>query len=333
MRLFPILMSVALFSLSAAAATPVTMDFETLRVESDQGSIIHGTSYVEDGFVLSITCCEPIAGPQSTDLRTSGTLWAGFPGSTAMRGGKANSRIELTAVGGGTFDLISIDLATLPHTQVVDGILVPIDAGTPTVVTFDGLKLDGSTVTQTFSHTDFLNLTTYNFAGFSHLVSVSWFLLSGNLNEAHQFDDVRVQSVLQVSIDIKPGSDPNGVNPRSKDVIPVAVLGSIDFDATQVDSSTVVFGPDEASPVHDGHVENVNGDNFDDMVFHFKVSDTGIACGDPDATLTGETFGGDSITGTDAVKTAGCNSSGGGAIAMIFLWLLGWAAISRRSRQ
>ncbi len=56
MRLFAILMSVALFSLSAAAATPVTMDFETLRVESDQGSIIHGTSYVEDGFVLSITC-------------------------------------------------------------------------------------------------------------------------------------------------------------------------------------------------------------------------------------------------------------------------------------
>ncbi len=77
----------------------------------------------------------------------------------------------------------------------------------------------------------------------------------------------------------------------------------------------------------------MNDDGFDDMVFHFKVSDTGIACGDPDATLTGETFGGESFTGIDAVKTAGCNSSGGGAIAMIFLWLLGWAAISRRSRQ
>jgi hypothetical protein len=136
-----------------------------------------------------------------------------------------------------------------------------------------------------------------------------------------------------VTIDIKPGSDPNGVNPRSKGVIPVAVLGSVDFDATQVDFSTVVFGPGEASPVHDGHVEDVNADALLDMVFHFKVSDTGIACGDPNATLTGETFGGDSITGTDAVKTAGCNSSGGGAIAMIFLWMLGWAAISRRSRQ
>jgi len=115
------------------------------------------------------------------------------------------------------------------------------------------------------------------------------------------------RGVVEVDIDIKPGSDPNGVNPRSKGVIPVAVLGSVDFDATQVDSSTVEFGPDEASAVHDGHVEDVNDDGFADMVFHFVVGDTGIECGATDATLTGETFGGDSITGTDMVKTAGCN--------------------------
>ena len=75
----------------------------------------------------------------------------------------------------------------------------------------------------------------------------------------------------------------------------------------QVDCLTVMFGPNGASPVHGGHVENVNGDGLDDMVFHFKVSDTGIACGATDATLTGETFGGQAITGTDAVKTVGCN--------------------------
>ena len=117
--------------------------------------------------------------------------------------------------------------------------------------------------------------------------------------------DVR-EAVQSVDIDIKPDSDPNGINPRSKGVIPVAVLGSIDFDATQIDSSKVAFGPGKASAVHDGHVEDVNGDFFDDMVFHFSTQETGIACGDTDAALTGETFGGDSITGTDAVKTAGC---------------------------
>jgi len=307
MPLLVLWLSVALFSLSAHAATPVTMDFETLRVESDQDSIIHGTSYVEDGFVLSITCCEPIAPPHSTDVRTSGTLWAGFPGSTAMRGGKANSRIELTAVGGGIFDLISIDLATLPHTQLVDGILVPIDAGTPTVVTFDGLKMDGSTVTQTFSHTDFLNLTTYNFAGFSDLVSVSWFQLSGNLNESHQFDNVRIQSVLQACIDIKLGSDPNNINLRSKGKIPVAILTAGAFDATQVDWEAVFFGPGGATESHErGHVKDVDGDGDMDLVLHFNTQETGIQCGDTDASLIGETFGGEPIAGTDSINTVNC---------------------------
>ena len=109
-----------------------------------------------------------------------------------------------------------------------------------------------------------------------------------------------------VTIDIKPGSDPNSVNPRSKGVVPVAVLGSTDFDATQIDYSTVTFGPDGASPAHDGHVEDVNDDGYPDMVFHFKTRDTGIICGDTKATLMGDTFDGLSVTGTDTVKTVGC---------------------------
>ncbi len=102
------------------------------------------------------------------------------------------------------------------------------------------------------------------------------------------------------------GSDPNAINPKSKDVIPVAVLGSVNVDATQVDFSTAEFGPGKASPVHDGHVEDVNNDDIFDMVFHFNTQDTGIACGDFRATLSGATFGGDAFTGTDSAKTAGC---------------------------
>ncbi len=68
-----------------------------------------------------------------------------------------------------------------------------------------------------------------------------------------------------LSLDL--GSDPNAINPKSKDVIPVAVLGSVNFDATQVDFSTAEFGPRKASPIHDGHVEDVNNDDFFDVVF------------------------------------------------------------------
>ena len=102
------------------------------------------------------------------------------------------------------------------------------------------------------------------------------------------------------------GSNPNAINPSSNDVIPVAVLGSVNFDATQVDFSTAEFGTGKASPIHGGHVEDVNNDDIFDMVFHFNTQDTGIACEDIQATLSGETFGGNAFTGTYAVKNAEC---------------------------
>ena len=46
----------------------------------------------------------------------------------------------------------------------------------------------------------------------------------------------------RVEIDIKPGSDPNSINLRSKGVIPVAILTTEDFDATTVDPLSVEFG-------------------------------------------------------------------------------------------
>jgi hypothetical protein len=149
-------------------------------------------------------------------------------------------------------------------------------------------------------------------------------------------------------VDIKPGSEPNSVNPRSKGVIPVAVLGSIDFDATQVDFSTVTFGPDGASPAHDGHVEDVDADGLVDMMFHFRTQETGIVCGDTEATLMGVTFTGTSFSGYDTVNTVGCKgtssgegtsseksetSSGANAVSWIMLLGLGVLGLWRLNRR
>jgi hypothetical protein len=50
-------------------------------------------------------------------------------------------------------------------------------------------------------------------------------------------------SFIEVTIDIKPGSDPNAINPSSRGVIPVAILTTESFDATTVSPITVRFGP------------------------------------------------------------------------------------------
>ena len=103
---------------------------------------------------------------------------------------------------------------------------------------------------------------------------------------------------IPVTIDIKPGSDPNSVNPKSKGVIPVAILTTDAFDATAVDGSTVRFGPSEASPTHGiGHFEDVDGDGDTDWVGHFRTQVTGITCGDSSASLTGHTLGGQGFEG------------------------------------
>lgn len=73
-----------------------------------------------------------------------------------------------------------------------------------------------------------------------------------------------------------------------------------------MDSSTARFGPGRASLFHGGHVEDINNDDFLDMLLHFNIEDSGLACDDTEATLSGETFGGDSFAVTDSFRTAGC---------------------------
>lgn len=113
--------------------------------------------------------------------------------------------------------------------------------------------------------------------------------------------------VESVAIDIKPGENPNSINPESTGVIPVAILTTDVFDATTVDPMTVRFGPIGAMEAHgQGHIEDANEDGDLDLVVHFDTQETGILCSDTSTTLTGETFGGEAIVGSDSIRTVGC---------------------------
>jgi len=119
--------------------------------------------------------------------------------------------------------------------------------------------------------------------------------------------DWRIQPlVILVDIDIKPGSDPNCFNNDGHGVIPVAILGSADFDVIAIDPATVTL---ESLAVRaagrkgdlQAHIQDVNGDGFDDLVVQIEDVDGAFTDGTGTATLTGQLFNGTPFEGTDDI--------------------------------
>jgi hypothetical protein len=112
-------------------------------------------------------------------------------------------------------------------------------------------------------------------------------------------------SALIADLDIKPGSDPNSINPSIDGEIPVAILGSDTFDVMDVDVTTLAFGPDGAAPDHSHgpHFEDVNGDGLPDLMAHFRTEEAGVVFGTLVACVSGKTLDGKPFNGCDAVRT------------------------------
>lgn len=138
---------------------------------------------------------------------------------------------------------------------------------------------------------------------------------------------------ITVDVDVKPGSDVNPINPMSKGVIPVAVLGSDSFDVANVDSTTLVFGPDRAVPSHPvgGHFQDVNDDGFTDLLSHYRTQETGIAFGVTEACVTGDTYDGTPFEGCDSINTQ--PNCGHGLETALVLSPLVWVGGRRRRRR
>ena len=118
------------------------------------------------------------------------------------------------------------------------------------------------------------------------------------------------QGIIEVEIDIKPGSYPNAVNLGSYGLIPVAILSSHYFDATTVDPDTVELAGAGVSVRGKGnkymaHEEDVNGDGLVDLVVHVATENLDpYSFQDGYAILTGnllEEFGGTPIEGSDEI--------------------------------
>jgi len=113
-------------------------------------------------------------------------------------------------------------------------------------------------------------------------------------------------ALMQVQIDIKPGSYPNSINLGSGGVVPVAILSGAGFDATQVNPATVELA---AAPVQlrgkgtpMASFQDVNGDGLLDLVVQVTTESLVLSETDTQAVLTGSTFDGVRLTGSDTVR-------------------------------
>ena len=111
---------------------------------------------------------------------------------------------------------------------------------------------------------------------------------------------------LTVPLDIKPGQRRKTINLDSGGHVRVAILSTSPFAASTVEARTVKFGPAGAAPeLERVQTKDVNGDGRPDLVLRFRIQETGLQCGQPTATVTGRTFLGDQITGTDTIQVVG----------------------------
>ena len=140
------------------------------------------------------------------------------------------------------------------------------------------------------------------------------------------FDNVRLDrpgiSGIDVPLDIKPQSCPNPLNVKSNGVLPVAILGTADFDLTQIELTTIRLRgvspircavDDVATPfggTFEGNCTDCTtdgADGFFDLVLLFSTQDVVLSLGNVQdgecrvVTLTGELLDGTPFSGEDVV--------------------------------
>jgi len=117
---------------------------------------------------------------------------------------------------------------------------------------------------------------------------------------------VALRTVIEVEIDIKPGSYPNSINLNGHGVIPVAIFGRADFDVAQIDPLSLDLAGMGVKIKKNGRpqcsFEDVNGDGYEDLTCHFLDSNTTWTEGMTTAPLSGSLFDGTPIEGSDEVR-------------------------------
>ena len=109
-----------------------------------------------------------------------------------------------------------------------------------------------------------------------------------------------------VPVDIKPGSYPNSINPGSNGTVPVAILSTASFDAATVNPATVTLAGAAVALKGKGSpsfsIQDVDGDGLPDLLVHVQTEALHLSAGDVTAEVSGKTFDGKLVKGSDTIR-------------------------------
>ncbi len=150
-------------------------------------------------------------------------------------------------------------------------------------------------------------------------------------NEICNPDDICVSVDPTVSVDIKPGSCPNPLNVRSRGVLPVAILGTDEFDVRNIDPETILITREgfdgilairhsyedvgipfegELCDCDDLNENDLNEDGYMDLILKFRVPELvdGLGLKEVESreiiplTIMGNSVDGTIIMGEDCIR-------------------------------
>ena len=210
----------------------------------------------------------------------------------------APSAMSAMSVVPSSVDFGEVDMGTsISETVQISDVIFVIGVGIP-----DNLKAISSfsaKLSDIDRNTAIVTYTPLAVGPASAVMQIMAFTTNGPESRNVPLSGVGIGAETEVDIDIKPGSDPNSINLKSRGIVPVAILTTENHDASVVDPDTVQFAGSDPVRWND---EDVDGDGDLDRLFHFRTQDLVLDADSTEASLLGTTYDGSNIVGIDSVN-------------------------------